>query len=380
MSVRLRAGSLVIVGLVLAVPERSLAAQGASLPPPIEARTPKPPTVAQVDGGRFLTYEIHVTNIGSDAITLKRVETVDAATGASLVTLADSTLTMAIARRGVSLPAPERQRIGGGLRAILFMWAPLGDGMMPKALRHRLTLEIGPADSTRTAVLETLEVPVALDAPVVGPPLRGGVWLAANGPANQSGHRRALIAISGGLFIAQRFAIDYVKLNEQGSTFVGDRLKNTSYGAYGTDALAVAVANVVAVKDGIPENVPGVNSRAVPITLETVGGNHVILDLGGGKYAFYAHLQPGSIKVRVGDRVRPGQVLGLVGNSGNSTEPHLHFHISDGNSPLGSEGVPYAHESLQIVGRCRTLFADCTRATSVRQRQMPSANELVRFP
>ena len=86
---------------------------------------------------------------------------------------------------------------------------------------------------------------------------------------------------------------------------------------------------------------PGITSRAVPITSETVGGNHIVLDLGGGRYAFYAHLQPGSLKVKVGDRVTRGQVIGLVGNSGNSTEPHLHFHISDGVSPLGSEGLPY---------------------------------------
>lgn len=61
----------------------------------------------------------------------------------------------------------------------------------------------------------------------------------------------------------------------------------------------------------------------MPITLETVGGNHVILDLGAGRYACYAHLQPGSIRVKPGDRVRTGQVLGLVGNSGNSTEPRF---------------------------------------------------------
>ena len=65
----------------------------------------------------------------------------------------------------------------------------------------------------------------------------------------------------------------------------------------------------------------------VPITLETVGGNNVIMEIGDGLYAFYAHLQPGSLRVKVGDKVRRGQVLGLLGNSGNSSEPHLHFHI-----------------------------------------------------
>jgi murein DD-endopeptidase MepM/ murein hydrolase activator NlpD len=205
------------------------------------------------------------------------------------------------------------------------------------------------------------------------------VWLAANGPSPSTGHRRALVVVEGAPHIAQRFAIDYLKVNAEGRSYVGDRLKNASYLAYGADALAVADGRVVAVKDSIPENIPG--SRAVPITLETVGGNHVILDLGDGHYAFYAHLQPGSIRVRIGERVRTGQVLGLVGNSGNSTEPHLHFHVSDANSPLGSEGIPYIHQSVEIVGRCQALISGCSQGPpSVRTQEMPMANELVRFP
>jgi len=118
----------------------------------------------------------------------------------------------------------------------------------------------------------------------------------------------------------------------------------------------------------------------VPITLETVGGNHVILDIGRGLYAFYAHLQPGSLRVNVGDRVKRGQVLGLVGNSGNSTEPHLHFHISDANSPLGSEGVPYAFDSFELVGSCQTFNACARGAPQRRAKQIPLDRALVRFP
>jgi murein DD-endopeptidase MepM/ murein hydrolase activator NlpD len=146
-------------------------------------------------------------------------------------------------------------------------------------------------------------------------------------------------------------------------------------------AIAVADGIVAAVKDSIPENIPGPASRAVPITLETVGGNFVILDIGQGRYAFYAHLRPGSLRVRVGDRVRTGQVLGLVGNSGNSTEPHLHFHVMDGISPLGSEGIPYAHERFDVVGTCRRMFAECARSTpEPRRREIPLANMVIAFP
>ena len=106
---------------------------------------------------------------------------------------------------------------------------------------------------------------------------------------------------------------------------------------------------MVEVKDGIPENVPNENP-AVPINFETVAGNHVNLDLGGGVYAMYAHFQPGSIRVKVGDHVAPGQVIGLVGNTGNSSEPHLHFQLMNHNSPLASEGLPYTFANFYVAG------------------------------
>jgi murein DD-endopeptidase MepM/ murein hydrolase activator NlpD len=110
------------------------------------------------------------------------------------------------------------------------------------------------------------------------------------------------------------------------------------------------------------------------------------LDLGDGVYAFYAHLQPGSIKVKVGDKVRRGQVLGLVGNSGNSTEPHLHFHLSDANSPLGCEGLPYSLTAFEVQGRIEGLQGGkmprwTLLATPEAHRiEMPLANVVVRFP
>lgn len=356
----------------------SVAAAQISFPPAIEVRVPKPPTVMHGGGQTILPYELHITNLSTRPFSLEKIEVVNADNGALVGAIADTLLRQAIGRVGVRVPPIERSHIGPGLRAVVYMWVPIA-GAPPRAIRHRLTAM---ADSgTTPMILETAATPVSTDMLVITPPLRGGVWLAANGPSAESGHRRALVPLEGNFYIAQRFAIDWVKLDDRGRTFSGDSLKNSSYYAYGNDALAVADGIVTEVKDGIPENVPGLNSRAVPITLETVGGNHVIVDIGGGHYAFYAHLQPGSIKVHTGERVKRGQLLGLVGNSGNSTEPHLHFHVSDASSPLGSEGLPYAFETLEIVGRCRSLMAECDRsARIVRHREMPVENELVRFP
>jgi hypothetical protein len=325
---------------------------------------------------------VHVTNFTPQPITLKKLEVLSSADKHVVFTLGDSTLMRAVTRPGMAPAAQaERLKVNGGMRAVVFLWVPLGTGAAPKSIQHRLTIETGTGDSARTQTLDGAVVPVTAQAVAIGPPLRGGPWLTGNGPADASGHRRSLIPISGTPAIAQRFAIDFVKVADDDKTFKGDQLKNESYYAEGVDALAVANGTVVEVKDSIPENVPGINSRAVPITLETVGGNHVIIDIGGGYYAFYAHLKPGSLKVKLGDKVTRGQVVGLVGNSGNSTEPHLHFHISDGNSPLGSEGVPYRMDSFEIVGHCTTFNMGCQRsAPATRKGEVPLANTLVRFP
>ena len=373
-------GALGIGLLGVAAPPAAVA-QGPQLPPFLEMRVPKPPTVANAENGPFLAYEVHVTNFTPQPTTLKKLEVLSSPDKRVVFTVDDSALMRAVTRPGMAPAAQtERLKVSGGMRAVVFMWVPL-TGAAPKAIQHRLTIETGTGDSVRTQTLDGQAIPVTAQAVVIGPPLRGGPWLTGNGPADASGHRRSLIPIYGTPSIAQRFAIDFVKVNDEHKTFNGDQLKNESYYAEGVDALAVANGTVVEVKDSIPENVPGINSRAVPITLETVGGNHVIIDIGGGYYAFYAHLKPGSLKVKLGDKVTRGQVVGLVGNSGNSTEPHLHFHIADANSPLGSEGVPYRLDSFEIVGHCTTFNMGCQRSAPVtRKGEVPLANVLLRFP
>ncbi len=357
---------------------------GAQLPPSIEFRVAKPPTLAVGDSTPFLGYELHVTNLTPAPWILRRVEVLDGANPSRvLATLQDSALVREMGRLGPSVPAAERSTIAGGLRGVVYLWLPFPRGDAPATLRHRLTVERATDSTKQQQTLEGGATRVDRNIVVVSPPLRGD-WAALNGPSNSSGHRRLVLALNGELASAQRFAMDLLRIDETGKRMSGDPLKNESYFAYGQEALAVADGKVVVIKDGIPQNVPGANSRAVPITLETVGGNHVVIDIGGGHYAFYAHVQPGSIRVKVGDKVKRGQVLALVGNSGNSTEPHLHFHIVDGIAPgtstLGAEGVPYAIEQFEVLGSCPNPGAGCARTTSfVARRAIPLQNEIVRF-
>ena len=106
---------------------------------------------------------------------------------------------------------------------------------------------------------------------------------------------------------------------------------------------------MVRTKTHLPEQVPG-RVRLPGATAASAGGNFVVVDIGDGHYAFYAHLQPGSPTVAEGDEVTKGQVLGLLGNTGNSDGPHLHFHVMDGPGPLSSNGLPYRFESFDVQG------------------------------
>lgn len=336
----------------------------AQIPPSIEFSVPKPPTIANSDQGAFLSYELHVTNLTATPFTLRSVEVLDAATHAPIFAIADTPLVRAIARPAPQIPAAERATIGAGLRAYVYLWVPVDATKPPAKLEHRLTFERG--DSTKaTVVLAGTVVPVTRTAVAISPPVHGE-WAAFNGPSNVSGHRRLVLALEGRTAIGQRFAIDFLRVDSSGASHHGDPLANASYYAYGTELHAVSDGVVAATKDAIPQNVPGASSRAVTINMETVGGNFVVIDIGGGNYALYAHVQPGSLRVKVGDHVKRGQVVALLGNSGNSTEPHVHFEVADAPSFLAAEGVPYATD-FEVVGHCGVVTGaiKCTRQPPV---------------
>jgi len=347
---------------------------------PVDVEIPTAPVIFRGGGKTHLVYELHVTNFSRSSAVFTRLEVLTP-DKTSLASYAGDELAGRVVRPGVATTTTEEKlKVGPGLRVVTHMWLTFDSAAAaPKSIQHRLSFKVG--DYPEELSVTSAQANVTTPSLVISPPLRGSEWLAGNGPANTSGHRRALIPVGGGAHIAQRFAIDFLQLNPDGRSFSGDQKDNKSYRCYGSEALAVADGVVVATKDGIPENIPGATSRAVPITLETVGGNHIILDLGNGKFAFYAHLQPGSLRVKVGDKVRRGQVLGLVGNSGNSTEPHLHFHISNANSPLASEGLPYAFTSFEVQGKGWGWKPTTpAAATEKRQNEMPLELEVVRFP
>jgi murein DD-endopeptidase len=368
------AGSHRHVAQVLVPPSASLDVQVTAAPMPVRI------------GGRIhLAYELHITNFRAVDLALTRIDVLgDERNRDPLASYQDTELRMALARAGARPDTSDKRVVGGGMRVVFFIWLALDEKTtVPSTVHHRISFNVlGPAGS-ETGVVESGRIDVRHDAPVVlDPPLRGGPWVAVYDPSMAGGHRRALFAINGRARVPARFAIDWIKLGDDGRARRGDSSTLSDFHGYGADVLAVADGVVADVVDGLAE-------PTVPITLDNASGNYVTLGLAGGRFAAYEHLKPGSITVKVGDRVRSGQVLAQLGASGSvSSGPHLHFHVSDTNSPLGAEGLPFVFRSFEPLGAFESLEAFANgkpwapspsgRATK-RQMEMPLAQTVLRF-
>ena len=167
--------------------------------------------------------------------------------------------------------------------------------------------------------------------------------------AVQTPHRSTRLPVNGESFVkSETFAIDWVQLRD-GALFDGDGTRNEDWYCYGAELLAVADGRVIYVRDDMLDEAPMQPPVAVKNSRD-FGGNQVIIEIEPGVYAFYGHLKPGSVAVAVGDHVAAGQVIGLLGNSGNSTGPHLHFGLLDGPNPLAATSLPMVIDAYILEG------------------------------
>lgn len=303
----------------------------------------------------------------------------------------DEDLKARIGRPGLRRDDETPQVIGPGMRAIVYFWIELVDASVPpSALWHRVEFDILRSTGPLHAVVEGAVCNVSRAAPVVlSPPLRGGPWATIYDPLLKGGHRTVTYTIDGRARIPGRFAIDWIKLPASGALERVPKQDAPDWNGYGSDVRAVANAVVAAAKDDLPDNPRPSSAPQKPVTLENASGNYVALDLGRGRFAFYEHLQHGSVAVKAGDRVKDGQVIGRLGNSGStSSGPHLHLHVSDANSPLVAEGLPFVFTFFRHLGSFPSIEAlfggqkwlpHAEGGASVRKRERPSPMSVVEF-
>jgi hypothetical protein len=336
-------------------------------------RVPIAPTAFPSESRYYLLYELHLTNFGPAPLPINRIELVDADASERkpLVTFeAEQLENMVQYVGGKAVANPKGSTvIAGGQSVIIFIMAAFDhDSQIPTKVLHHVVI----GDSIAEGAIITTNSPALR---VLGPPLEGENWLAADGPGNDQDnhHRRGVVVLDGRPAISRRYAIDWKQVRD-GVGFSGDPRDVHSYYSYDKRVLAVADGHVVAARDGLPNNIPGHGDAfhpAIPITLETVAGNTITLDLGGGQFAYYMHLGPGSVRVKAGDRVRRGQILARVGCTGDAREPHLHFEVTNSPKPLSGEGVPYLIDRYRSKGTNGVL--------ELRTHQLPLDKSVVVF-
>lgn len=345
--------------------------------------------VLGADNRIHLAYELQMINVSRAKVELSSIATLDQA-GAVVTTLQGADLARVLRPAG----GTEGTTLAPGQAGDVFLDATLAAGAtVPRVVQHRFVMTMqgsgAPQDVTFTGVPANVSDQQAVE---VAPPLRGGGWVVGNGCCDDiTAHRGATLSVDGTIRVAQRFAIDFVRIGPTGTLYTGDPANNASFPFFGVEIHAAADGTVVRVLDGNPEQIPGKLPEGQ--TLQSADGNYVVVDIGNGRFAFYAHMQPGSLKVKVGDRVRTGDVLGLLGNTGNTDAPHLHFHVMDGPSPLQSNGLPFVISTFAGTGvvtdehlitapfpaQAPVVPVDTSRLAGPHSRQLPLNLQVVDF-
>ncbi|MEY9872040.1 hypothetical protein ABH931_001514 [Streptacidiphilus sp. MAP12-33] len=357
-----------VAALALAVPAAQAGAPRAL--PPGTAFTPltaslvtTPAPVKAVDGKIHLSYELFLTNATGANVRLERLTIRDARAHGVLATLDPPQLATSAHPLGSPIPGegadvarrmPRDPVLAGA--AAWVVWIDLAldaSTRLPRQIEHVVdgTL-LKPDGSGAGTFRETVaRTPLSTRAPLdLAAPVKAGEWYVSEGCCGNTHHRRGLAPINGVLDVPQRFAIDWFKVGPDNRTWVGDPRRLTSYLSFRQPVLAAEAGRVVEVQDGLRDQQPPVPPKVPPIG-ETVG-NHVVLQVAPGRYLLYAHLENHSVDhLHVGQWVSAGQQLGLIGNSGNSTTPHLHFQVMTTREFFPTDSPPFTFRSFTVLGQ-----------------------------
>ena len=345
--------------------------------------------VAGSDGRTHFAYELHIPETsGTRDVRLDRLDVFGELEAEPLLAYGPNDLEERVMRPGAARSTRYGRLVRRGTTAVVHVWVTLPNGTpMPRVLRNHLVL----SEDGMEVPVGDIRADVQTASPLVfGPPLRGGLWLAHNGPGDHfSAHWGSVLVENGRTTVPQRFAIDFIGLDSMGRGVRGDvrQSSNSDWIGFGADVLAVADGVVREARDGVVDNVPLVEPPPpAGLGLPDVGGNYVVLQLGANQFVHYVHLQRGSVSVQQGQRVRRGQVLGRVGNSGNTNGAHLHFNVVDATSTEDSEGMPFMFDSFNVLGATTPEQAlgetPASRPSSPvrRRRALPLNGTIVNFP
>ena len=359
-----------------------------------------PSPVRGTDGLLHIAYELVLTDTTAFDVDVEQLDVRDAKTDRVLLSLSGEALSSRMNPVGGpplgSTPEPSTFIASSGSSVIWLDVTVRRKADVPQTLEHSIVSATRPVAGRDSIPFTSLvaRLPLATRPPIrLGPPVRGGIWGAGEGCCdNNTHHRRGLLTVDGNEVVPQRFAIDWMKLDKQHRAWIGDPHDLSSYLSYGQPLIAAASGTVAVARDGFPNQPPPDNPPPPPF--RDLPGNRVVLRIAPGTYLLYGHMVPGSVRVREGQQVHRGQVLGKLGNSGNSATPHVHFQVQTTKS-FASDGLPFVFDRFKFLGRLTSPdlsdevlglrpngllpFAAATDP-GTRRHQMPLDRSVVRFP
>lgn len=328
--------------------------------PMVTMSVPVAPIPVASTNGVNIAYELELKNTGDMILAPEKIEVIDPTTGKTIYTPDAEVLKKTFQKASTPLPTPA-EMMNGTLKVPvprISIWFKVSPDAVPDKLVHRLTLN-------RTAIgLPPLsvtggEVTVRKDLQpvVIGSPMRGPGWVATETTEPTTHHFLMPVTINGGTTVDQRYAQDWFYIDPvTGQVANGGVNVTRNYLGYGKELLAVADGTVVDIRNDLPDN--GIY-KVPPFSFATGPGNNVVIDIGNNKYACYVHTIPGSIRVKKGDTVKEGQVIALLGNSGQSDIPHLHFEVVTGKPTImGGEGYPFVFRSFDLIAKFNQTLLD----------------------
>lgn len=324
----------------------------------LEWSVQNPPRPVFVLRKKRLVYELYLTNGGNQPLVLEQLDIYNGR-DELVVSLSKHQLKKSLQMVDFFTGATQNPKnsarpiVPAGEQVVIYLEINVKKDEVPEYLKHSLRYQ--PQNKgNRSVIIEGTNVAIKNETPpILGAPLSGGPWIAIYSSEWKRGHRRFIYAQEGRPFIPGRFTIDFMKLNEEGMLFHGERDRIANWYGYGADVLAAADAVVFRVHGGVAES-PTISGHINP-PAEKAAGNYIILKLKNGQFVFYEHLKPGSILVEKGDYVKKGQVIAALGYTGQTTGPHLHFHVADRPSSLYAEGLPFVFEQFKLLGLYKDL-------------------------
>lgn len=305
-----------------------------------------PVEVKSTNGKVNLLYGVEVPNFEKEGYTLKDFQVLNAATGNILCSIKDTTKYLLLHKASEkSIPGEDSftpkaehstYRITIGL--------VLEPAQVPQKIKHKLIL----VKDAKEKIIEGTETTVTKgQIHVLASPLKGERLVSGATTSLESNHHPGIqLTYKGKTTVIERFCVDWLKVDENGNYFTGDIKVNENWFVYGQNVYSVADGYVISSQDGLPDQIPFEKNDT---NIYDATGNNVVILISGG-YAVYCHFKPGSVTVKAGQKITKGQLIGKVGNSGDSDAPHLHFGLHSEFPYYISESIPYYIASLEKIG------------------------------